>query len=177
MAIMSDTPLPAAPGAPAPAPVYGGLVSRTIAFALDVAIVDAAALVVGAVVALALSPFSLPDAVETILLALAAGLALLWWVAYFAGFWSVAGQTPGDRALGLRVEDASTGATLGWPRALLRLGALVLAVIPLCAGLVPILFDARRRGLHDRLAGTVVIVVDESSGSDATPARLRRGST
>jgi uncharacterized RDD family membrane protein YckC len=39
-----------------------------------------------------------------------------------------------------------------------RLAALVLAALPLFAGFVPILFDERRRGLQDMLAGTVVVL-------------------
>jgi hypothetical protein len=39
----------------------------------------------------------------------------------------------------------------------LRFGALVLAALPLFAGFLPILVDARRRGLQDMLAHTVVV--------------------
>jgi uncharacterized RDD family membrane protein YckC len=39
----------------------------------------------------------------------------------------------------------------------LRVGALVLSAIPFCAGFLLILFDGRRRALHDRLVGTVVV--------------------
>ena len=41
--------------------------------------------------------------------------------------------------------------------ALLRLAGLTLAAIPLFAGFLPILVDDRRRGVHDMLAGTVVV--------------------
>ena len=44
-------------------------------------------------------------------------------------------------------------------RALIRLGGLVLAIIPLFAGFLPVLFDERRRALQDLLARTVVIHV------------------
>ena len=44
-------------------------------------------------------------------------------------------------------------------RSLLRFGALVLAALPLFAGFLPILVDDRRRGVHDMLAGTVVVAV------------------
>jgi uncharacterized RDD family membrane protein YckC len=44
-------------------------------------------------------------------------------------------------------------------RAALRLVLLPLSAIPLCAGFLMILFDGRRRALHDRLAHTVVIYV------------------
>jgi uncharacterized RDD family membrane protein YckC len=39
---------------------------------------------------------------------------------------------------------------------------LVLSIIPLGAGFVPVLFDDRRRGLHDRLARTLVIHITPS---------------
>ena len=42
-------------------------------------------------------------------------------------------------------------------RALLRFGALVLGAIPLFAGYLPVLLDARRRAFHDRVATTVVV--------------------
>jgi uncharacterized RDD family membrane protein YckC len=38
-----------------------------------------------------------------------------------------------------------------------RLFGLVLAIVPLFAGFVPVLFTKRRRGLQDFLAGTVVL--------------------
>jgi uncharacterized RDD family membrane protein YckC len=38
-----------------------------------------------------------------------------------------------------------------------RFAALIVAIIPMFAGLLPILFDARRRGLHDFVARTFVV--------------------
>jgi uncharacterized RDD family membrane protein YckC len=38
--------------------------------------------------------------------------------------------------------------------------ALVLSAIPFCLGFVMILFDARRRALHDRVVHTVVLYRD-----------------
>jgi uncharacterized RDD family membrane protein YckC len=138
-------------------PPYAGLVTRTIAFAIDVAIIDAAALVTGGIVALGLSALKLPDEVQTVLAAVGAALAVVWAIGYFAWFWSAAGQTPGDRVLGLQVLHAQTGRPITLPRATLRVGALVLSAIPFCAGFLMILFDDRRRALHDRLVGTVVV--------------------
>jgi uncharacterized RDD family membrane protein YckC len=45
-------------------------------------------------------------------------------------------------------------------RSLLRLVGLGLAIVPLFAGFLPVLIDERRRGLHDFLAGTVVLHTD-----------------
>lgn len=156
---------------------YAGLVTRTIAFAIDIAIIDAAALVTGGIVALGLSALKLPDDVKTVLVAVGAALALVWGVGYFAWFWSATGQTPGDRVLGLQVIRADNGRPIPMKRAIVRVGALVLSAIPFCAGFVMILFDDRRRALHDRLVRTVVVyrtdpVDPVSSRSDEVVLRL-----
>jgi uncharacterized RDD family membrane protein YckC len=61
--------------------------------------------------------------------------------------------------LGLQVLQAETGRPTSLGRAILRFGALILSAIPFCAGFLMILFDSRRRALHDRLVGTVVTYV------------------
>ena len=148
-------------GAPPPPPArFEGLVTRTIAFALDAAIVNAVALAVGAAVALALSILHLPDWVRTTAIAIGGAAFAVWVVGYFVTFWATTGQTPGNRVLHIRVRRAAAAGEPGSlrpSRALLRFAALVLAAIPLFAGFLPILFDDRRRGLHDMLAGTVVV--------------------
>jgi uncharacterized RDD family membrane protein YckC len=138
-------------------PRYAGLATRTLAFAVDVLLVNAAAWLVGAVVAVGLSVFNLPDEIVTVLAAVGAVLALAWLIGYFVFFWSSTGQTPGDRLLGITVFDAATLRPLNVRRALLRLLALPLSAIPLCAGFLLILFDRHRRALHDRLVHTVVV--------------------
>jgi uncharacterized RDD family membrane protein YckC len=57
----------------------------------------------------------------------------------------------------LRLHVATYDGRLpGFGRSLLRFAGLVLAIVPLFAGLVPVLFDRRRRGLQDVVARTVV---------------------
>ncbi len=147
------------PEAPSPPrqPEYEGLATRGIAFAVDAAIISAVAVIVGAAVGVSLSVLSVPSGVETAVFAAAGGACLLWSTAYFVTFWSATGQTPGDRLLGIRVCRADDGLPLRPARALLRLVALTLAVIPLFAGFLPILFDERRRGINDMIAGSVVV--------------------
>jgi uncharacterized RDD family membrane protein YckC len=142
------------------APAYAGLVTRTLAFAVDIAIIDVVALVVGLIVALGLSAFDLPDVVKTVLTVAGAIAGAMWTVGYLAWFWSASGQTPGDRVLGLRVVSARTGEPIPFKRATLRVFALVLSALPFCLGFVMILFDDRRRALHDRLVHTVVVYHD-----------------
>jgi uncharacterized RDD family membrane protein YckC len=144
-------------------PAYAGLVTRTLAFALDVAIIDVVALVTGAIVALGLSALDIPDKVMTVLTVAGAAITVLWSIGYLAWFWSASGQTPGDRVLGLRVLRASTGEPISFGRAVVRVFALLLSALPFCFGFVMILFDDRRRALHDRIVHTVVVYHDSKS--------------
>jgi uncharacterized RDD family membrane protein YckC len=138
--------------------VYVGLVTRAIAFAVDAAIVNTVAIVTAAIVALTLTIVSKPDELRAVLIAIGGVAWVLWTVGYFATFWSTTGQTPGNRLLRIRVSAADGGA-LPMGRALVRFVGLTLAAIPLFAGFALILFDDRRRGLHDMLARSVVTEV------------------
>lgn len=136
---------------------YVGLVTRVIAFAVDAALIQFAAIAVAGTLALILSVISLPDDLDPVIIALGSAAYLLWLVGYFVVFWSTTGQTPGNRLLQIRVSRADDGAEPSAGVALFRFGALVLAALPLFAGFLPILLDDRRRGAHDMLAGTVVV--------------------
>lgn len=134
---------------------YGGIATRAIALTIDMALAHVIVFFLGAVVALvgSLAGEATLNTLETILAACA-------WVfvvaTYFIVFWSTAGQTPGMRAMSLRVIDAR-GAHPGTVRSIVRLVGLVLAIIPLGAGFIPVLIDDRRRALQDFMAGTVVV--------------------
>jgi uncharacterized RDD family membrane protein YckC len=136
---------------------YEGLVTRAIAFSVDAALINLAAILVGLAVGLTASVLGVSESVETVLLACGGVAFLAWTTAYFVTFWATTGQTPGNRLLKIRVCRADDGAVLRPRQALLRLACLALAAIPLFAGLLTILVDDRRRGLHDMLAGTVVV--------------------
>jgi uncharacterized RDD family membrane protein YckC len=136
---------------------HEGLVTRTIAFAIDAGVINGTAIVVGSAIALALSVLTVPDWLETVLFA-AGGVAFVAWsIGYFVVFWSTTGQTPGSRLMRIRVCRADDREVVSPVRAAFRAVCLTLAAIPLLAGFLPILFDDRRRGLHDMLAGTVVV--------------------
>jgi uncharacterized RDD family membrane protein YckC len=135
---------------------YAGLVTRALAFAIDAAVIDGAALLVVAVVALASTVLHIPEDVKTVLLAIGAAAYVVWATGYFVSFWATGGRTVGNRVMYIRVAPAG-GGKLGYRRAVLRFGGLLLAVVPLLLGLVPILFNDRRRGLQDGIADTVVV--------------------
>lgn len=140
----------------APSGPYVGLITRLLAFGLDAAIVNAVAIGVAAVIALALSMFSLPHELRAVLIAAGGVAYVLWSAGYFIVFWSTTGQTPGNRLLRIRVRAAKGGA-LKPRRALLRFLGLTLAALPFLLGYMMILVDDRRRGLHDVLARSVVV--------------------
>ena len=135
-------------------PAYAGIATRAFALAVDglvtiglyMSVVGVAAIV--ATLVGGLRPEWLVGALLSVGWLLIAGT-------YFVLFWSTAGQTPGMRLLRLRVgREGGAAPSIG--RSVVRLVGLVLSIVPLFAGFVPVLFDERRRGLADYLAGTVV---------------------
>jgi uncharacterized RDD family membrane protein YckC len=117
-----------------------------------------------------LNLLDVPSKIGTALAALGAVVFVVWSAAYFVTFWSTTGQTPGARMMRFRVLPAAKGGHIAPRRALLRLLAMILAAIPLLAGFFMVLFDDRRRGLHDRLARTVVVDAPDTE----TPVRRMR---
>ena len=138
-------------------PDYAGLATRTIAFAIDAAAINGVALAVGVLTGLGLSVLHLPSWAKTAIAVVGGVVYLLWTVGYFVVFWSTTGQTPGDRIMRIKVLDRGEGGPLGLVRSVTRLIALILAVIPLLAGVWMMLWDRRRRGFHDRVARTIVV--------------------
>jgi len=67
--------------------------------------------------------------------------------AFFVGLFA---QTPGMRITGLRCVSVADGRPVGIVNALLR-GVLLAVAVP------ALIMDDRRRGLHDRVAGTIMI--------------------
>lgn len=84
-------------------------------------------------------------------------IGLIFGIAYFAGFESSSWQaTPGKRALGLIVTDAS-GGRISFLRALGRYFAKILSSLILLIGFIMVAFTERKQGLHDFLASTLVL--------------------
>lgn len=133
-----------------------GALTRALAFGLDLLIVNLAFSGLAAIAALIGSFFSgSGDGLSGFALALGSAA----WVGlagfYLVVFWSLAAQTPGMRFFGIRLGVADRGLPLG--RSLRRLAGLFLAAIPFGLGFLGVLFDPRRRGWQDRLAGVDVL--------------------
>ena len=139
-------------------PHYAGIATRGIALAVDSAIANLIVLILAALLGLVASLTGGTLRPEWLAAALAAAGWIVVLTTYFALFWSTTGQTPGMRLMRLKVVTA-TGRPPHLLRALVRVVGLALAIIPLFAGFLPVLFDARRRAVQDLLARTVVIHV------------------
>jgi uncharacterized RDD family membrane protein YckC len=79
----------------------------------------------------------------------------------FAAFWAVVGQTPGMRFLSIHL-DADGSQEIGLRRALKRLVAIPVSLLPFGLGFFAILVSPERRGWHDRFAGTTVLYDEEA---------------
>ncbi len=73
--------------------------------------------------------------------------------------------TPGKLLLGCQVVDARSGRSLGLGQALLRYLGYFVSALPLGLGFLWIIWDKRKQGFHDKIAGTVVVLEDESQRS------------
>ncbi|MGI5148427.1 RDD family protein [Plantactinospora sp. CA-294935] len=80
---------------------------------------------------------------------------------FFIGLFA---QTPGMRVCRLRCVGYADGGRIGVLRALLR-GALLGLVIP------AVIMDDRKRGLHDRAAGSIMVPMPPTRPAGADPAR------
>ena len=75
---------------------------------------------------------------------------------YYVAFWTWRGQTPGKMMLGVRIVK-SNGNPIGLGRALLRAIGYWVNALTLLIGFLMIAWDSKKQGLHDKIAGTVVI--------------------
>jgi uncharacterized RDD family membrane protein YckC len=138
---------------------YAGIGTRGIALTVDAALANGLYIVGAALLGLVASLVGDLHPRWLVALLAAAGWALVVG-GYFVLFWTTTGQTPGMRLMRLRVVTYR-GERVHFVRALIRLGGLLLAIIPLFAGFLPVLVDERRRALQDFLARTVVVHVSE----------------
>ena len=72
-------------------------------------------------------------------------------------FWLCKQATPGKMAIQSKIVDARTGKKPSIGQCFIRYIAYVLATLPLGLGLFWVIFDPRKQGWHDKLAGTVVV--------------------
>jgi uncharacterized RDD family membrane protein YckC len=151
---------------PAPSQ-FAGLATRAVALAVDAALILLIFASLAAVFALVSSLVGTLRPAWVMGVILGSGWAIVAAV-YLVLFWTGAGQTPGMRLLRLRVLGRE-GRPPSLGRSILRAIGTAIAIIPLFAGFLPVLFEDRRRGLPDFLAGTVVVYEDPAPALAADP--------
>ena len=85
-----------------------------------------------------------------------AALSIVAGVLYTVGFWYAMGATPGKMALGLQIvrED---GSQLGLGACFLRYVGYIISGLALGLGFLWIIWDPKKQGWHDKIAGTLVV--------------------
>jgi uncharacterized RDD family membrane protein YckC len=133
---------------------HAGAVSRALAFAIDAVFINLSFTAIAALVTLVDNVFG-GSAGGGSNFAIAAG-SLTWLLlsgTYFIGFWTLAGQTPGMRFLGVRLG----GGRIPLGRAIRRMFGLGISIFFLGLPFLGIVFRQSRRGFADRIAATEVV--------------------
>jgi len=157
---------------------YAGFVTRLLAFFLDRLILTAILTTLAAIGTFLYESFQinqwfgtqrLAQIVVTILAALAGLLIIL---LYDIGFWMLAGQTPGKRAMGVRIVRTD-GQRMVLGNAVRREIGYWLSTV-LFLGYLWVILDNRRQAFHDKLAGTLVLYAWPEEGEARVEDRLRK---
>jgi uncharacterized RDD family membrane protein YckC len=147
-----------------------GFFSRLEAFVVDLIILSVLQLGASAFIQAFLRFFRLTELVaniQTILensaydIAVVATLTTLFVIGYYTFFWTLVGYTPGKAVLGLRVVRKN-GGKLSFGRSLLRFFAYWISMLPLFLGFFWVLWDSKRQGWHDKIAGTQVLYIPKN---------------
>jgi uncharacterized RDD family membrane protein YckC len=131
-----------------------GVVTRGVAFVIDAVIINLFFTVIaGAATLLATFFGGSGDGVPKGAIAVGSFAWLAVVSVYLCGFWALAGQTPGMRFLGIRLDERR----LPLGRAFRRLIGLGLSFVTLGIGFLGIVFGESRRSWADRMGRTEVI--------------------
>jgi len=156
---------PAEEVGPAPGIKFAPHGSRFLAYILDALIVTAVLIVLGIALSILLVGVAATGGrgnPATVGVGVLGGFAfiivlLVVTFGYFPYFWAKSGQTPGMRPFNLYIVRDSDGGKISGAQAFVRLLGMWVSAAVVYLGYVWIFIDARRRGWHDLIAGTVVI--------------------
>jgi uncharacterized RDD family membrane protein YckC len=155
----SYPPPPPPPGGYAPVAVassgsYGGFWIRVVAYIIDAILLSIVTVIVS--VALGVN-YSDPNSLTSPAGRSSNGFELVLSFLYFTLLWSYMGASLGQRLLGMRVVDATTGQRISFGKAALRWLGLIISFVVCFIGVIWVAFDARKQGWMDKIAGTVVV--------------------
>lgn len=140
---------------------YGGFWLRVAAYLIDMIVIYIAMIPLFLLLGLGMDPMA--AAGEAGEAALGGATLLVWAISiigpwlYFALMESSSNQaTLGKMVLGMTVTDAN-GGRIGFGKATGRYFGKILSSLILMIGYIMVAFTARKQGLHDMLAGTLVL--------------------
>ena len=138
-------------------PTYAGFWVRFCAYVIDMVVVVLGGAILGIIIGIAaglVSPDSLLNRVFEILLQLVESLV---GAAYFVFMHSSSKQaTLGKMAMSLKVTDLD-GERIGVGKSFLRWFGTIVSGVLLMIGYLMVAFTERKQGLHDKIAGTLVV--------------------
>jgi uncharacterized RDD family membrane protein YckC len=146
---------------------HAGAVSRVLAMLVDGVFVNLSFTAFFALATLLANAFGSGGEGSGVAIAVGSATWLGFGALYLVAFWSLAGQTPGMRFLGIRLETER----LPFGRSVRRLLGVGLSVVAFGLGFLGVVFGVERRGWGDRLAGTAVIYDDR--GPEPAPHSQR----
>lgn len=117
--------------------------------------------------------FKLPENLTVVVRIAATTIAALVPFSYQFIFLALIGQTPGKIVMGIRVLRTN-GDALSLRVVVQRIIFYYLVAIPLFVGFLWVLFDNKRRGWHDHLAGTIVVYTDEAQSYHTRANQIRQ---
>lgn len=141
------------------APAYAGFWIRFLAYLIDTLISCAVFIPVGIILGLIIvASGSDPDSADMLMVRLSSnGLSIVAGWLYYSLCESSSWQgTVGKKVLGLRVTDMN-GNRIGFGKATGRHFGKILSGLILGVGFIMIAFTEQKQGLHDMLAGTLVV--------------------
>jgi uncharacterized RDD family membrane protein YckC len=156
---------------------YAGFITRLVAWIIDRLLLTAFISVSGAVIgflgqALGINRLlGLSEGIRLLVLAVGLALAVSVPIIYNIACWMLAGQTAGKWVMGLRVVRTNGQRVGFWAAVRRQIGYWISAILLL--GYVWILFDNRRQGFHDKLAGTFVVYAWPEVSQPVRPLRDR----
>lgn len=151
--------VPFVPVGPAPGYEFGGPGPRLVAWIVDSIIVGLLVTIVAVLGAMLAVAGATNDSAATVgggILLIVLGIFAVT-LGYFPWFWARNGATPGMAIFGLRVVRDSDGGPISGGQAVLRLIGYWVSGVVFYIGYIWIFVDARKRGWHDLIAGTVVV--------------------
>ena len=136
---------------------FAGPLRRIYAFAIDIGILLMVAFIVGPI-------FGSNEGIFGVLNIQAAIIDVFVFLAYFIIPTGIFGRTIGKWVAGISVVDEEgnkPGVAIAIPREMV--GRFV-ATITFGIGIIWVIFDSKRQGWHDKIAGTYVVVIPNSGG-------------